>query len=105
MRILFDQGTPLPLRQHLTSHRVDTAFECGWSTLSNGKLLEVAEQEGYALLMTTDQHLRDQQHLADRQLAIIVLLSTSWPRIQRRIEAIQAAVERVVAGGYEEIAI
>ncbi len=103
MNILFDQGTPVPLRRHLVTHRVDTAFERGWSTLSNGKLLEVAEQEGYALLMTTDQNMRYQQHLANRQLAIIVLLSTSWPRIQRRIEAIQAAVERVVAGGYEEI--
>ena len=105
MRILFDQGTPVPLRQHLTSHIVDTAFERGWSALSNGKLLDVAEQEGYALLMTTDQNLRYQQHLADRQLAIIVLLSTSWPRIQRRIDAIQAAVERVVAGGYQEMAL
>ena len=103
MNILFDQGTPVPLRRHLVTHRVDTTFERGWSTLSNGKLLEVAEQEGYALLMTTDQNMRYQQHLANRQLAIIVLLSTSWPRIQRRIEAIQAAVERVVAGGYEEI--
>ena len=103
MNILFDQGTPVPLRQHLVTHRVDTAFERGWSILSNGKLLEVAEQEGYALLMTTDQNMRYQQHLANRQLAIIVLLSTSWPRIQRRIEAIQAAVERVVVGGYEEI--
>ena len=103
MNILFDQGTPVPLRRHLVTHRVDTAFERGWSTLSNGKLLEVAEQEGYALLMTTDQNMRYQQHLANRQLAIIVLLSTSWPRIQRRIEAIQAAVERVVAGGYDEI--
>jgi hypothetical protein len=103
MNILFDQGIPVPLRRHLVTHRVDTAFERGWSTLSNGKLLEVAEQEGYALLMSTDQNMRYQQHLANRQLAIIVLLSTSWPRIQRRIEAIQAAVERVVAGGYEEI--
>src|SRR5215813_11485103 len=101
MRILFDQGTPVPLRQHLTSHVVDTAFERGWSTLRNGELLDVAEHERYDLLITTDQHLRYQQQLAARQLAarqlaIIVLLSTSWPRIQRRIEAIQAAVERVV---------
>jgi hypothetical protein len=103
MRILFDQGTPVPLRQHLTSHRVDTAFERGWSTLRNGELLDVAEHERYDLLITTDQNLCYQQHLAARQLAIIVLLSTSWPRIQRRIGAIQAAVERVVPGGYEEI--
>jgi hypothetical protein len=105
MRILFDQGTPVPLRQHLPSHRVDTAFERGWSTLPNGELLDVAEHERYDLLITTDQNLRYQQQLAARQLAIIVLLSTSWPRIQRRIEAIQAAVERVVPGGYEEIAM
>jgi hypothetical protein len=105
MRILFDQGTPVPLRQHLTSHLVDTTFGRGWSTLRNGELLDVAEHERYDLLITTDQNLRYQQQLAARQLAIIVLLSTSWPRIQRRIEAIQAAVERVVPGGYEEIAL
>jgi hypothetical protein len=105
MRILFDQGIPVPLRQHLTSHLVDTMFGRGWSTLRNGELLDVAEHERYDLLITTDQNLRYQQQLAARQLAIIVLLSTSWPRIQRRIEAIQAAVERVVPGGYEEIAL
>ena len=105
MRILFDQGTPVPLRQHLTRHLVDTAFERGWSTLRNGELLDVAEHERYDLLITTDQNLRYQQQLTARQLAIIVLLSTSWPRIQRRIEAIQAAIERVVPGGYEEIAM
>ena len=105
MRILFDQGTPVPLRRHLTCHVVDTAFERGWSALHNGELLDVAEQEGYDLLMTTDQNLRYQQHLADRQLAIIVLLSTSWPRIQLRVDTIQAAVASIVAGGYQEIPI
>jgi hypothetical protein len=105
MRILFDQGTPVPLRQHLTGHVVDTAFERGWSTLRNGELLDVAEHERNDLLITTDQSLRYKQHLAARPLAIIVLLSTSWPRIQRRIEAIQAAVARVVLGGYEKIAM
>jgi hypothetical protein len=105
MRMLFDQGTPVPLRQHLTSHLVDTAFKRGWSTLRNGELLDVAEHERYDILITMDQNWRYQQHLAARQLAIIALLSTSWPRIQQRIEAVQAAVERVVPGGYEEIAL
>src|SRR5712692_9278195 len=105
MRILFDQGTPVPLRRYLTSQVVDTAFERGWSALHNGALLDVAEQEGYALVMTTDQNLRYQQRLADRQLAIILLLSTSWPRIQLRIDTIQAAVASIGAGGYQEIPI
>lgn len=43
MKILFDQGTPVPLRRHLTGHSVDTAYEQGWSNLSNGDLLNVAE--------------------------------------------------------------
>ena len=73
MRMLFDQGTPVPLRRHLTSHVVDTAFERGWSTLSNGELLDMAEQEGYELLITTDQKLRYQQPLANRQLAIVFM--------------------------------
>ena len=47
MRILFDQGTPVPLRRYLSRHSVDTAFERDWSILQNGELLEVAEQEGY----------------------------------------------------------
>jgi hypothetical protein len=105
MRILFDQGTPVPLRRYLTSHVVDTAFERGWSALHNGALLNVAEQEGYDLLITTDQNLRYQQRLADRQLSIIVLLSTSWPRIQLRIDTIQVAVAHSVAGEYQEIPI
>lgn len=105
MRILFDQGTPVPLRHHLPSHVVHTAFERGWSTLRNGELLDVAEGERYDLLITTDQNLRYQQHLAERRLAIIVLLSTSWPRIQLRIPTIQAAVERIGVGEYQEIPI
>jgi len=47
MKILFDQGTPVPLRQHLTDHSVGTTFERGWSDLKNGELLDKAEKKGY----------------------------------------------------------
>jgi hypothetical protein len=47
MKILFDQGTPVPLRRALTGHTVDTAYERGWSALTNGDLLAIAEQDGY----------------------------------------------------------
>lgn len=105
MKVLFDQGTPAPLRRHLAGHAVDIAYERGWSNLSNGDLLDAAEREGYQLLITTDQNLRYQQNLADRQIAIIVLLSTSWPRIRQRADDIKAAVERATIGDYIEIPI
>jgi glucan phosphorylase len=40
MRVLFVQGTPVPLRGFLIGHEVVTAFEVGWSAISNGDLLE-----------------------------------------------------------------
>ena len=78
MRILFDQGTPVPLRQYLIEHSVTTAYEEGWSNLSNGDLLKSAEDKGYQIFVTTDRNLRYQQNLSDRQIAIVVLLSTSY---------------------------
>ena len=42
MRILFDQGTPAPLKKHLSEHQVQTAFELDWSRLTNGDLLAAA---------------------------------------------------------------
>jgi len=32
VKVLFDQGTPVPLRTYLTHHAVSTAYEMGWST-------------------------------------------------------------------------
>ena len=40
MKILFDQGTPAPLRRHLSGHSVDTAYERGWSDLRSERGLE-----------------------------------------------------------------
>lgn len=105
MRILFDQGTPVPLRRHLVGHSVDTAFERGWSNLRNGDLLDNAENEGYQLLITTDQNLRHQQQLAGRRLGVVVLLSTSWPRIRADVERVSAEIGLVNAGEYREISL
>ena len=75
MKILFDQGVPVPLRQFLAAHTVSTAWEPGWSTLKNGDILTTAETNGYEIFVTTDQNLRYQQNLAHRTIAIVVLCS------------------------------
>ena len=105
MRVLFDQGTPVPLRHTLTRHEVATTYERGWSRLKNGELLDAAEREGFALLVTTDSSLRYQQNLGARRIAIVVLLSTSWPRIQEAITAVVDAIDSAKAGSYAEVAI
>jgi hypothetical protein len=105
MKILFDQGTPVPLRRLLSPHSVDTAYELGWQSLENGELLSAAEKGGYELVITTDQNLKYQQNLSDRKIAVVVLLSTSWPRIRQRVDTIIRIVETVAAGSYEEVPI
>ena len=102
MRVLFDQGTPVPLRNYLPEHKVATATEMGWSTFSNGELLEAAERE-FDLLVTTDQALRSQQHLSKRRIAILVLPFASWPRLEPHAETIASRVATVRSGEYGEI--
>ena len=64
MRVLFDQGTPVPLRQFLASHTVTTVYEQGWSTTRNGDLLRLADQQMFEVFLTTDHNLKYQQNLA-----------------------------------------
>lgn len=92
----------MPLRSYLAEHEVITAFEAGWSQLSNGELLAKAEVE-FDLLITTDQQLRYQQNLADRKISIAVLPSASWPKLERHGSKIAAAVAAMPPGGYLEL--
>ena len=89
----------------LTRHEVVTAHERGWSQLKNGELLDSAEKEGFAVLGTSDANLKYQQNLTSRRLAIVVLTTTSWPRIQRVAEAVVAAVDAATTGSYVEVEI
>jgi hypothetical protein len=72
MKILFDQGTPAPLRRWFVGDEVATANEMGWSDLSNGRLLEAAEGSAFQMLVTTDQNLKHEQNLTGRVIAILV---------------------------------
>ena len=105
MRILFDQGTPAPLRSMLIGHQVVTAHERGWSQLENGDLLAFAEAEGFEALVTTDRNLKYQQNLAGRTMAILVLTTTNWPRIKVAGQLVVAAVEQLASGGFVELEI
>lgn len=105
MRVLFDQGTPVPLRKHLAVHQVVTTFELGWNNLKNGELLQKSEESGFSVLVTTDQNLRYQQNLTGRTIAIIVLTTTSWPRIEREVERVVKAVDSAAPSSYVEVPI
>ena len=99
MRVLFDQGTPVPLRNYLPEYKVATAAEMGWSTLSNGELLDAAERE-FDLLVTTDQAFADPTKAVEAQdrdssFALCQLAAAETERRNNRVTSINRALGRV----------
>ena len=105
MRILFDQGTPVPLRQTLARHQATTVYELGWSELANGDLLRAAEEDGFEVFVTTDRNLKYQQKVTGRKIAILVLPFASWPRLKPHVHSVAEQVENLTAGDYVEWAV
>lgn len=98
MRILFDHGTPAPLQAFLTEHIVKKAKDLGWDTLSNGELLQAAEESAFEVLLTTDKNIRFQQNLTKRVIAVIVLGNSRWRLVRRHMERVVSAVNDVRPG-------
>jgi hypothetical protein len=105
MRILFDQGVPVPIAAWLREHTVRTALEENWDTLVNGELLRVAEQAGFDVLLTGDNNMAYQQNLKSRKIAIVVLNGNRWRLVQRVIRRIIAAINKAEPGSYTVIEV
>lgn len=105
MLILFDNGTPAPLRHALKGHIVVEAVERGWDRLVNGELIAAAEAEGFEILLTTDKNLRHQQNLTGRKIAFVVLGNQQWPTLRRHVEKVVAALNAATPGSYSEVEI
>jgi hypothetical protein len=105
MRILFDHGTPSGIAGSLSGHEVTQAIERGWDRLSNGDLLNVAENAEFDLLLTTDKRIRYQQNLTGRKIAIVVLGNSTWRVVRLYLDRVGAAVDAATPGSYTEVDI
>ena len=105
MLILFDQATPVPLRQFLKGHTIKTAWQQGWDRLKNGDLLAAAEEAGFDVVLTTDKNLYYQQNLSGRRLAIVVLGNQQWPELRAHVQLVIDVVNAATAGSYTEVNI
>jgi hypothetical protein len=106
MLILFDQGTPRGIARALSGHTVITAYARGWDKLTNGVLLNAAEEATVDLLLTTDRRIRHQQNLSGRKIAILVLTGTTkWSRVRLCLERILVAVDAATPGSYAEVEV
>jgi predicted nuclease of predicted toxin-antitoxin system len=105
LKILLDHNLDRRLKNHLTEYETDTLQEKGWSNVLNGELLTLAEENKFDVLLTADSNIKNQQNLAHRKIAILVLrafnnrLATHY----EMIEEIQAALAKIQPGEIVEI--
>jgi hypothetical protein len=105
MFVLFDQGTPVPIRPFLREHTVQTTAQRGWDKLKNGELLKAAEDAGFDVLVTPDKNIRYQPNLKIHTIAIVVLGNAQWPVLCRHVERVVVAVNAAKPGTYCEVEI
>ena len=105
MLILFDNGTPAPLRYALSEHFVVEAIERGWDRLANGELIAAAEAAGFEVLVTTDKNMRYQQNMKSRKIAFVVIGNQQWPTLRLHVEKVVAAVNAATPGSFAEVEI
>jgi predicted nuclease of predicted toxin-antitoxin system len=102
MKILLDECTPHVLKRLLTKVEITTVQDLGWTGITNGSLLQLAEGQ-FDVLITSDQNLRYQQNLANRQLAIIQLPTNQVPLVVKLAPAVQATLDKIRAGEFVEV--
>ena len=105
MLILFDHGTPAPIRSFFEGHTIKRTQDMGWDRLTNGELLAAAEEAGFEVLLTTDKNMRFQQDLTGRRLGVVVIGNAQWPILRLHVHRVVEAVMRATAGSYAEVDI
>jgi hypothetical protein len=73
MRLPIDECIDERLRLLFPGHDCQTARFANLAGLKNGCLLEAAETGGFDVPITVDQNIPDQQNLAGRKIALVIL--------------------------------
>jgi hypothetical protein len=102
--VLLDECVPWPIHKLLGEHVCKTAQQCGWGGTKNGDLLRLAEKN-FDVFITSDQNIRYQQNLADRQIAILELSTNDMRRIQAAVDLIRAAIEKLQKNEFKHLDI
>ncbi len=77
MKILIDHNLDWRLKHHLPGHEVKSVYEMQWSDLFNGELIDQAVNARFNVLLTGDSHIKHQQNLGSRPIAIVVLRASN----------------------------
>jgi len=76
VRVFLDECIDWRLSRDIVGHDVKTAHQMGWTTIKNGELLALAARS-FDVFVTVDRNLSFQNSIADLDIGVIVLRTTS----------------------------
>jgi predicted nuclease of predicted toxin-antitoxin system len=100
VRILLDESVPAQVRNALAGHDVSTVTDMKWRGISNGELLDRAENARFDLFVVADKNFQYQQNLKGRRIAILELWTNHRPTLEKHFDRIRAAAESTAQGKY-----
>ncbi|MEZ0325576.1 MAG: DUF5615 family PIN-like protein [Fimbriimonas sp.] len=100
MKILLDNCVDWRFARELSDHEVIHSKELGWERLTNGKLLEASERQGFELIVTVDKGFRYQQTLEGRRVSVITLapVLTSLEHLLPLLPNLLSAISNLESG-------
>ena len=104
MRVLLDECVDARLAGHMTVHETRTVHDQGWSAITNGKLLTLAQAE-FDVFVTVDRNLAFQQHIPKFTLAVILVhcMSNRLSDPAKLVPEIERAIPGAIRGKLTEV--
>ena len=72
MRVLLDECVNPRVKSAFPDHEVQTVQGMGWGGITNGKLVDLAQQS-FDVFVTVDENLEHQQNLAKFTLGLVIV--------------------------------
>lgn len=104
-RVLLDECVPVPFRHALPGADVFTVRFMGWRSVPNGRLLALAKDAGFEVLVTADRALPSEQDIARIGIGVVVVPTNRLDRLRAIADRIAAAIDDVRQGEVRAVAL
>lgn len=75
----------------------------GWLGIKNGRLLALIESAGFNVFVTNDKQVVNQQQLAGRTFAVLVLSCNHWKTMEPHVAAIATSIDNAKAANVIDV--
>jgi predicted nuclease of predicted toxin-antitoxin system len=102
-KIFFDEDVPHKLVRFLPQYDIQTVVTMQWGGIKNGALLQLIEQHLFDVFLTGDKNMPNQQQLAGRPFAVLIMSAINWPVVKPHLAKIVAAIDAAAAGSVQTV--